>query len=213
MLKKGSLAVIIAFLIIINLAFINNANASVQKVDDKGQVKIINKKTMTSAEKLELIDNYQEKYFTIINRNHLFINTVDSEDFDQIDKDRKELKKLFAEVQKQVKNKKYLKKYKAIEKRYSKCNETTTIKMNEFAQKNYNEIDNLLNEVYKEVKSKISSEDFAKLTISEQKWLKEVKNYKKVFDSKNFGTIGTIIYYDYEINMREFRTLLLMLYL
>lgn len=212
--KNSSFAVVAVFLIIINAnIFINNANASLLDNYDKNQVKIANKNATAPLEKLNMIDKYQEKYFTIVKRNNMFVNTVDFEDIDKIDNDRKELKKLFTEVKKQIKNKKYLKEYKAIEKRYSKCNEETTIGMNEFAKKNYDEIDSLLNEVYKEVKSKISPEDFKELTASEKKWLEEVKGYKKVYDSMGFGTIGTIIYYDYEINMREFRTLLLMLYL
>ena len=168
-------------------------------------------KSSTKATKiLPLIDNYQEQYFTIVKRNNVFLNDEDRED---LKKDRKELKKLFKEVEKQITNKKYLKEYRAIEKRYAKCDEITTVGMNEFAQKNYNEVDALLNKVYNEVLKNISDYDRNNLVQSETKWLKEVEDYNSVFNSMGFGTIGTIIYYDYEINMRQFRTLLLMLYL
>ena len=168
------------------------------------------KNQKTSADVLSEIDKYQAKYFEIVKRNDLFLQV---EETPAIKNDRKELKKLFKEVKKHVKSKDTLRKYKEIEKRYAKCEEETTVGMNEFANNNYKEVDALLNEVYREVKTKISPADFKKLTASEQKWLKEVNAYKKVFDSKGFGTIGTIIYYDYEISMRQFRTLLLMLYL
>ena len=190
--------------------FIPGSYSSAKNLTAKKQAETVNKEQSTAAEKLSLINSYQEKYFQIIKRNDVLLNYEDDK---TLNKDRKELKKLFSEVKKQIKNKDYLKKHKEIAKRYSKCDELTTTGMNEFEQKYYNEVDALLNTVYKEVQSKISSADFKNLTLSEKKWLKDVEAYKKVFDSKGFGSIGTIIYYDYEINMREFRTLLLMLYL
>ena len=210
MFKKRNFVIfvilIIAFLI---SAFLYSSNVYAKVLCSKSQVNITNVKQMSSAETLALIDKYQEKYFTIIKRNDMFLNTID---FDKVRKDRKELKKLYKEVTKQITNKEYLKKYQDIQKRYSKCEQETTIGMNEFAQKNYNEVDSLLNEVYKEVKSTISADDFAKLESSEKRWLIEVNNYEKVFNSKDFGTIRPLIYYDFETDMREFRTLLLMLY-
>ena len=206
-LVLGVVLTVVMAVMFINNSFVsakNTKNAAVQ------QTQTVKKNQKTSADVLSEIDKYQAKYFEIIKRNDLFLQV---EETPAIKNDRKELKKLFKEVKKQVKSKDNLKKYKEIEKRYAKCEEETTIGMNEFANNNYKEVDALLNEVYREVKTKISPADFKKLTASEQKWLKEVKNYKKVFDSKGFGTIGTIIYYDYEINMRQFRTLLLMLYL
>ena len=176
----------------------------------KYSTQIADKKSNTNLDKLSLIDNYQAKYFTIIKRNDVLLNIEDEK---ILNKDRKELKNLYKEVKKQIHNKTYLKEYNKIEKKYSKCDDMTDIGMKEFSMRNYNEIDNLLNEVYKEVKSKISSEDFKKLAESEQKWLEEVDNYKNVYNSMDYGTIGTLIYYDYQINMRNFRTLLLMLYL
>ena len=89
-----------------------------------------------------IIDKYQEKYFVIIKRNNVFLSIEDDK---ELDKDRKELKSLYKEVEKQIKNKQYLKEYRNIKKRYSKCKEETTIGINEFAQNNYNDIDALLN--------------------------------------------------------------------
>ena len=85
--------------------------------------------------------------------------------------------------------------------------------MDNYAIAHYKKVDSLLNEVYKEVKTKITPQEFEKLKTSEKKWLKEVEDYYEVFESQEFGTIGTVIYYGYQIDMREFRTLLLMLYL
>ena len=212
MSEKRALVLGVVLAVVTAVMFINSTFASEKTVNNVSaqQTQTVKKNQKTSADVLSEIDKYQTKYFEIIKRDDLFLQ---EEETSAVKNDRKELKKLFKEVKKQVKSKDNLKKYKEIEKRYAKCEEETTVGMNEFANNNYKEVDTLLNEVYREVKTKISPADFKKLTASEQKWLNEVKNYKKVFDSKGFGTIGTIIYYDYEINMRQFRTLLLMLYL
>lgn len=201
----------VAFLLVTLLAitFINAPSSSAKNIF-KIQSHFSNKNLKTSDEKLALIDNYQKKYFEIVKRNDVLLNI---EENDAVKKDNKELKKLYSQVKKQIKNKEFLNKYKDIEKRFSICEEETTIGMNKFAANNYTAVDNLLNEVYKEVQSKISPEDFKKLAQSENEWLNEVEAYEKVFNSKGFGTIGTIVYYGYEIDMRSFRTLLLMLYL
>ena len=209
MAKKILTAVAFLLVTLLAITFINAPSSSAKNIF-KIQSHFSNKNLKTSDEKLALIDNYQKKYFEIVKRNDVLLNI---EENDAVKKDNKELKKLYLQVKKQIKNKKYLNKYKDIEKRFSECEEETTIGMNEFAENNYKAVDDLLNEVYKEVKSKISSEDFKKLTQSEKEWLKEVEAYEKVFNSKGFGTIGTIVYYGYEIDMRSFRTLLLMLYL
>lgn len=159
---------------------------------------------------LYAIDEYQEKYFTIIKRNNILLRIDDDAKLKQ---DKRELKKLYKEVEKHITNKQYLREYKDIKKRYSKCTEETTIGMNEFAQKNYDETDSLLNKTYKEVKSKVSAEEFKNIAASERKWLKELNDYEKTYDSMGYGSIGTMIYLGYQIDMRNFRTLLLMLYL
>ena len=177
---------------------------------NKYPVQIADKNLNTNSDKLLLIDKYQAEYFRIIKRNNVLLNLEEDK---ALNKDRKELKKLYKEVKKQISNKTYLKEYSKIERKFSKCDDMTDIGMKEFSINNYNEIEDLLNKVYKEVKSKIPSEDFKNLTMSEQNWIKEVKNYEKIYNSMDYGTIGTVIYYDYQINMRNFRTLLLMLYL
>ena len=205
MSKRKLLTIAGALIMAAAIMLVNSSYISAKNMPAKKQVE-----TVKSADVLSSIDKYQEQYFKIVKRNDVFLQFEDRE---ALKKDRKELKKLFAEVKKQIKDKDDLKKYKEIEKRYAECEEITTTGMNEFAENNYKEVDALLNEVYKKVQAKIPPEDFKKLTLSEKKWLKEVQDYKKIFDAQGFGSIGTVIYYDYEISMRQFRTLLLMLYL
>ena len=159
---------------------------------------------------LSVIDDYQGKYFEILKRNNMLLQWENNK---ILNKDKKDLNKLYKKVEKRISNKYYLKKYKDIKKRYANCNEITDIGMQNFSAENYNEIYNLLNEIYKEVKSKIPSADFENLEKSEADWLKEVEDYEKVLSSMGYGTIGKLTSYDYKINMTEFRTLLLMLYL
>ncbi|MCR5266601.1 MAG: DUF1311 domain-containing protein [Cyanobacteria bacterium RUI128] len=156
------------------------------------------------------VDKYQAKYFEIVKRNNVLLNDGDDR---ALNRDRKQLKKLYKEVEGKILEPRYLNKLKEIDNRYAECTDMTTQGMNEFAEKYYKEIDDLLNEVYMDVKSKIWREDFEKLQLSEYRWLKAVNKYEEVFDSMGFGTIGTIIYYGYQTDMRRFRTLLLMLYL
>ena len=168
------------------------------------------KEPQTPAEKLLLIDEYQVKYFKIIRRNDALLDIIGNSD---CERDIDELKKLFKEVEGRIHNNYYLNKYNEIQERFAENPGETTVDMNIFASQNYDAVDELLNEVYQAVKKKIPAQDFKNLTTSEIKWIKDVESYKKVYDSKGFGSIGTLKYYDYEINMRNFRTLLLMLYL
>ena len=201
--------VIVTGLLFMNSSYVSAKNVSLPKLAENS-----NKEPAVDAATLDLIDTYQAKYFTIVKRNNLFLG---NDDINAVNNDKKELKKLYSEVKKQITNKEYLKKYKDIEKRYSKCNEITTTGITEFQEKYYNEVDALLNEVYKTVKTKILPEDFKQLTSSEKKWLKDIGAYDKAFDeylnTVGLGTIRSIIYYDYQTDMRKFRTLLLMLYL
>lgn len=167
-------------------------------------------KDFSTQEQLGIINIYQEKYFEIIRRNDVLLNFEDST---ELNEDRRDLDNLFAEVEKQITNRRYLNKYKKIQNRYSKCKGITTIKINACANKNYQAINKLLNNVYQKAESRLNFEDGKKLASNELLWEKDVEDYHKVFESMGFGTIGTSIYYGYEINMREFRTLLLMLYM
>ncbi len=159
---------------------------------------------------LTKIDSYQEQYFKIIKRNDIFLRI---ESCDECDRDSKELSKLYDVVENQIHNNYYLQQYIQIEQKFAYNPGETTVEMNEFEDKHYEAVDKLLNETYQAVKKEISEEEFKKLTLSELKWLKEVKNYRKVFEEQQFGTIGSQIFTRYQINMRDFRTLLLMLYL
>lgn len=195
-----------SFLIVILLIFIGNTSVFAKGVP----IKKVSEKYNEAPEILSVIDNYQEKYFSIIKRNNLLLR---EEDDKILNRDRKELNNLYKEVKKQINNKYYFKQYKDIERRYAKCDEITDAGIRDFAYKNYDEVNTLLNNVYQEIKLKISSKDFDILAQSENKWLKEFKDYEKVFYSMDYGTIGTIIHINYQINIIEFRTLLLMLYL
>ena len=209
MLKKSGKIGLISALIAIMFILTSSINAFAKNVSSKNALN--NQKQ--AQEILSDIDNYQKIYFSIIKRNDVLLFF---EDFPELNNDRKELKKLFAYVKKKVKNKNYLKEYKQIEKKYSKCNcydEETMDCINEFAQNHYKEADALLNTTYKEVQTKISPEDFKKLAESENKWLKEIEAYEQTYNSQEFGSLGTSTYYDYQTNMKSFRTLLLMLYL
>ena len=165
----------------------------------------------TPSKVLAKIDELQTKYFSLVKRNDVLLQIEDNEVRRQ---DLQDLNILFNEVEQNIdKNNFYFQKYKQIEEQFTVNPGITTLDMIEFDTKHYNAIDKLLNEVYREVKTRIEEKDFAALTNSELKWLKEVEQYKNVYESKQFGSIRYLIYLGYEINMREFRTLLLMLYL
>lgn len=163
------------------------------------------------AEILVEIDEYQARYWEIVRRHDLLL----AMDLDSnLECDKKELDSLFHEVEEKIsKQNSYLQQYRSIKKQYSEFNGDTTGEMVEYAGQEYKAIDKLLNDTYKEVKSKIPPEDFKKLTQSELKWLKDVNDYQNVFDAEDRGSFGRVLNIEYEINMRSFRTLLLMLYL
>lgn len=185
-------------------------NAKEEQVEQEEQVEVSKKEPTTVAEKLYLLDEYQAKYFRIIRRNDVLLQL---EQDDDCDRDMEELNALFREVKDKIRSNSYLSKYEEIEERFSENPGENTVDMNIFASQHYDAVDGLLNEVYQAVKAKIPPEDFKNLVASEIKWLKDVESYKSVFESKGFGTIRTLVYTNYEINMRNFRTLLLMLYL
>ena len=172
-----------------------------------------NKKAETnvSDNKLQIIESYQAKYFEIVKRHDALLTMEMNDD---VKTDYMELKQLFTEVKGKINQDcELLKKYEALKFQYMNNNGQNTFEMNEFASKKFDAFDKLLNETYQAVKSKLSEEDFEKLRQSQRAWLKEVEAYHTVFISKGFGTIGTLLKYDYETNMRCFRTLLLMMYL
>ena len=160
---------------------------------------------------LESIDMYQKRYFDIVKRNNLFF---DLEGSDNSARDVAELKKLFEEVKAKIdKNCPQYIVYEEISTKYRNNTGRNTLEMNDFAKEKYDAFDKLLNDTYKAVKDRISENDFILLKESQRNWLHEVEDYNKIYLAQGFGTIGTLIKFDYEINMRAFRTLLLMLYL
>lgn len=165
---------------------------------------------MSADEILSLIDSYQSRYFEIIRRNDVLLDVYGQ---NSTAEDLEALEGIYREVTSKISNQDYLAKYDAIEEQFANNTGETTVGMNEFASQHYDAIDGLLNEVYQQIKRKIPQEDFKKLTTSEIKWIKDVGNYESVFESQGFGSNGTVIKLNYEINMRGFRTLLLMLYL
>ena len=171
---------------------------------------IVSAKNISYTKQTDIISKYQAEYFNIIKRNNVLLQM---EDTAKLNADRQDLENLFTKVKMQITNERYLNKYNKIQKRYSQCDGITTIEINTCADKNYKAINKLLDDVYKKAESKLDFENSKNLAYDEIKWEKDVEDYKKVFDSIKFGTIGTSVFYSYEINMKEFRTLLLMLYL
>ena len=164
----------------------------------------------TPAQTLQQIDELQARYFNIIKRNDVLLQIQDSDEYQQ---DMKDLNNLFKEVEQKIdKNNYYLQKYYNIKEQYAVNTGNTQSDMNTFASNEYEAVDGLLNETYQAVKAKIPPEDFKQLITSELKWLKEVEDYYKVYEQQGFGTIGSLVHSGYECNMRNFRTLLLMLY-
>lgn len=188
------------------------------KARNKARNKVKNKakNPVQLTEKLRFIKAYQAKYFQIIKRRDILVQLAydGPEEFVKgLKSDHKELEALFEEVKGKITNKNYLNKYIENEKRFSKNPGMTTRDMEDFAYSEYKAVDDLLNEVYKAIKAKIPRADFEQLKISERKWIKEVANYRKVFDAQGFGSISGLMYAGYQVHMRQFRTLLLMLYL
>ena len=160
---------------------------------------------------LNTINDYQKRYFEIVKRNNVFFDLEGSDDSKN---DLKELKNLFDEVKSKIdKNCAQYVKYEEISTKYRDNVGRNTLEMNAFAKTKYDAFDKLLNDTYKAVKEKISEKEFEELKQAQKAWLKEVEDYNEVYVAQGFGTIGPLVKFDYEINMRGFRALLLMLYL
>ena len=203
------------FLVVVGIAyFVMHADLkSLSKPTSKPN-KIENKDIIydlqTPSKVLAKIDLLQAQYFSIIKRNDAFLNIYDC---DACTKDMEDLNKLFSEVRNNIdKDNYYLKKYDEIENSYSSSDLETTAEINNFMMEYYEAVDKLLNETYQAVRTKIPREDFKNLIASELKWLKDVEQYHKVFEQQEYGSSRTWVNLRYEINMRQFRTLLLMLY-
>lgn len=190
----------------LNLGILTEKYFSENKQEQAEQVQITEQASI-----LDVIENYQKKYFDIVTKNDVLLI---SEHNDEIEKDGKELSKLFDEVKSKINPQNpYLIKLNNIEKKYSENKGNNTFEINQFAEEHYKAVDDLLNEVYLAVKSTLTDDEAADLTRSEIGWLNKVEAYGKHFESMDYGTIAYIVKTGYECNMRSFRTLLLMLYL
>lgn len=174
--------------------------------------------SMTPAQTLNKIDEYQARYFEIIKRHDMFLHIYSGEE-DYAKKDDDDYNALYTEVEKQiVKNNFYVKKYYQTIKQYRECDGMTTNDMMYAASQNYKAIDKLLNEVYQEVRGIIPAEDFENLKQSEIRWIKDVDKYHKKATSEDgeymYGSYGSRAgIMNAEVDMRQFRTMLLLLYL
>lgn len=169
------------------------------------------KKQKTPSEILSEISKYQSLYFDLVKRNNALLDIFGD---DEAQQDLRNLSSLYKEVENKINpNNSFYQEYKRIEKKYKDVPEGTTIYLNALSAQHYKEIDKLLNDVYKAVKTKLLEDDFNQLKINQRAWLKEVMNYNKVFEEQNFGSIGSLIKANYEADMRSFRALLLIFYL
>ncbi len=203
--------ILITILIILGLGLITFAILNLNKAQNTTHAETKQEQSIkTPAQTLQQIDELQARYFNIVKRNDVLLQIQDSDEYQQ---DMKDLNNLFKEVEKKIdKDNYYLQKYYEIKERYAVNTGISQSDMNAFASNEYEAVDTLLNETYQAVKAKITPEDFKQLITSELKWLKEVEDYYKVYEQQGFGTIGSLVHLGYECNMRNFRTLLLMLY-
>ncbi len=203
-----SISVVLILLIALVFVFLNY-----KKSGENSDITPVQEETQTDELKSDVLDKinaYQKRYFEIAKRHDALLDLANSE---ESKKDLSELKALFEEVKKEIpKDLEYIKKYDKIKKDYKNNTGNTTLEMNEFVSNEYKAFDALLNETYKAVQQNISPDEFEKLKESQRQWLKDVEDYNKVFEAKEFGTIATLVKLSYEINMRAYRTLLLMLY-
>ena len=201
--------VLIVIIFILALASIGGIYYVCNNKINKNSANIVQKRT--AKEILAEINELQEYYFKIIKNNHILlqINTSD-EKFEQDFLELDDLTRGFTE--RFDDNNEFLRRYQEISANFSENTGETTYEMIEFEAEHYKAIDKLLNDVYKELKTKLSQEDFEQLKLSQRAWLKEVLDYEKIYKEQEFGSIGPIIKYGYEIDMRSFRILLLLLY-
>ena len=94
--------------------------SSITAFADNISLENVRKNQKESSQILPVIDCYQKDYFSIIKRNNMLLQTEDDK---TLNKDRKDLNKLYKKVKKQIRNKDYLKKYNDMQKRYAKCDD------------------------------------------------------------------------------------------
>ncbi|MBR1754751.1 DUF1311 domain-containing protein [bacterium] len=215
--NKIMIGIIIFTIIMVITSCCINANRNPDTTSEN-QAKVFESETINSqksySEIFAEIEDLQAQYWQIIKRNNLLINQDFNRNNKEIEKDKKELTHLFNVAQSRIdKNNYYLLKLQEIDKKYENNNSETQYDMNMFAGEYNDKVDEILNELYKQIRTTIPEDDFNNLKLSERQWLKDIETYKKVFYSEDRGSIGGMTYSYMLANMRKFRVLLLIPYL
>lgn len=168
-----------------------------------------------SVEKNEILNKiktYQKEYFTLIQRNDILFGGKNN--YEAEARDNKKLEEFFLELENKMDLKNpFAKKYNKIKNKYKDkylnvtIAESTPILFNESE-----EYDKLLNKIYFTIKKDIPADDFEKLKQDERLWSENVDSYYENIDKISGYAIRTDAYFDYLINARKFRILLLMFY-
>lgn len=170
------------------------------------------KEPQTPQEILADIDRLQAKYFEIIMRHDMLWQVTD--DYNGRENDLEDLSILYKEINKKTdKTHPLYKKFKKIVSKDSNESVKDSIELTAIAGQYEKNIDDLLNEVYKEIKLKLPEKDFIALRNSQRKWIKDLNAYTQIYDKQDFGSISPLIKYYFEADMKCYRTQLLMMYL
>ena len=170
------------------------------------------KEPQSPQEILADIDRLQAKYFEIIMRHDMLWQVTD--DYNGRENDLEDLSILYKEINKKTdKTHPLYKKFKKIVSEDSNESVKDTIELTAIADQYEKNIDDLLNEVYKEIKLKLPEKDFIALRNSQRKWIKDLNAYTQIYDQQDFGSISPLVKYYYEADMKCYRTQLLMMYL
>lgn len=161
--------------------------------------------------KLDIIDYYQDKFFEIITRNDVLLSMENNE---YVHKDLNDLSQLFEKVEHKINSQnEYFKRYKEIEEKYKDNFGENILEMSTFALQNYELIDELFNDTYKEVKIKLKDSELDELKNNQEEWFNKVLSYEQHVKSQDLGSIEQLVNLNSQILMKSFRTLLLMMYL
>ncbi len=179
-----------------------------EHTEDGNSPKVHESKEISALKK---VNSFQKRYFKIIQRNDVLL----SDYIENIHtKDSLELVYLFKEVEAEIeKNNSWFKEYLNIEEKFKSNKGETLYDMDEFERKHNKELNYLLSSIYKFLKTKLTAKEFRNLKVSQKKWIKHVRIYRKTFNSKELGSMREIKKLNCEINMRKFRILLLITFL
>lgn len=158
---------------------------------------------------LSQINLYQEKFFDLRKLEETSISEA-----------RLQISNLFAEVESKIQqNNEYYQKYIKIEPDLIKDNYGYQDVPDDFYPNpvavfdiQYRMYDELLNDLYSNIETQISAEDFSKLKESEIQWVKEKENFLKTVIPFS-GDLSYPIVGEFKVEVTKFRCLLLMLYL